>query len=137
MEDGTPNTSRIPEEPHDALRAAAVARLLGSPALGRAWLVQVGAATAGYCVVCRGFSLEFGGYDAFLDELFLLPAWRGRGIGRQVLAALPAACRDLELSALHLEVARDNQVARRLYGAAGFRARERFVLMTRYPFDGA
>ncbi|WP_392663181.1 CpaF family protein [Amaricoccus sp. B4] len=27
MEDGIPNTSRIPEEPHDALRAAAVARV--------------------------------------------------------------------------------------------------------------
>ncbi|MGE0485499.1 MAG: GNAT family N-acetyltransferase [Gammaproteobacteria bacterium] len=115
----------------DDRRAAALARLLTSPQIGRAWLIRCGAGNVGYCVVCRGFSLEFGGFDAFLDELFLLPAWRGRGLGRQVLAALPAACSGLELRALHLEVARDNDAARRLYGTAGFRARERFVLMTR------
>jgi GNAT superfamily N-acetyltransferase len=114
-----------------AVREAGVARLLATPELGRAWLVRVGRENVGYCAVCRGFSLEFGGFDAFVDELFLLPAWRGRGIGGQVLAALPEACRDLELRALHLEVARDNHAARRLYAAAGFRARERFVLMTR------
>ena len=38
--------------------------------------------------------------------------------------------RRLDIRALHLEVARDNQRARRLYASAGFAAREQYFLMS-------
>ncbi|MND01650.1 hypothetical protein D3C83_207260 [compost metagenome] len=48
-----------------------------------------------------------------------------------MLAALPALAAALEIRKLHLEVARDNAPARRLYAKAGFVAREKYVLMSR------
>jgi ribosomal protein S18 acetylase RimI-like enzyme len=48
-----------------------------------------------------------------------------------VLARVEAEAATLGIRALHLEVARSNVRAQKLYGAAGFRARERFFLMSR------
>lgn len=115
----------------DVLRQAGLRQLLAEPSLGRAWLIREGRTTVGYGAICRGFSLEFGGYDGFLDELFLIEPARGRGLGARVLAALPALAAALDIRKLHLEVARDNVPARRLYARAGFVAREKYVLMSR------
>jgi GNAT superfamily N-acetyltransferase len=111
-------------------RQAGLAMLLGDDRVGRVWRIREYDATVGYCAICRGYSLEFGGYDGFLDELYLIESARGQGIGRQVLAALPRLAAEFELRALHLEVARDNVRARRLYADAGFEAREKYVLMS-------
>jgi len=112
------------------MRLAAVSRLLEDPQLGGIWLIEVDAQLAGYIALCRGFSIEFNGFDAFVDEFFLLPAFRGRGIGKTVLAQIGTQARELDIKALHLEVAHDNQAARKLYSGAGFVARDRYLLMS-------
>ncbi len=114
----------------DGARRAALLRLLGEPSLGGVWLIRAEGMNVGYVAVCRGFSLEFGGHDGFLDELYLDAPWRGRGIGRAVLAELPPLARALGIRALHLEVARDNAPARRLYAALGFIPRDQYLLMS-------
>jgi len=111
-------------------RDSAVRRLLQEPALGGIWRIDVDAQLAGYIALCRGFSIEFNGYDAFVDEFFLLPEFRGRGVGKSVLARIGGEARKLDINALHLEVARDNQAARKLYAAAGFTARDKYLLMS-------
>ena len=111
-------------------RESALRRLLAAPEFGAVWLVQVEGSTAGYIALCRGFSIEFDGFDAFIDEFFLLPEYRGRGVGGRVLELIRDEARRLDINALHLEVARDNDAARRLYRRAGFEAREKYVLMT-------
>ncbi len=117
----------------DDERRAAVTRLLGEPHLGTIWLIKADGAVAGYIVLCIGFSIEFGGHDAFVDEFFILPQYRGRGGGRIALGLLAGAARARDVRAVHLEVARDNARARALYRAAGFEAREKYVLMTLRP----
>lgn len=117
----------------DAARQEALARLLSETALGAIWLVRADGAIAGYVAVCIGFSIEFGGHDAFVDELWLEPPFRGRGGGRAVLTMLMPELVQRDIRALHLEVARDNDRARRLYRACGFEAREKYVLMSRAP----
>lgn len=120
-----------------AEREAAARQLLDNPDFGAIWLVYCDDELAGYIALCRGFSIEFNGFDAFIDEFFLAENFRGRGVGAQVLTAIRAEARAREINALHLEVARDNQAARRLYRAAGFEAREKYVLMTaRLDDDG-
>ncbi|MEZ5924982.1 MAG: GNAT family N-acetyltransferase [Hyphomicrobiaceae bacterium] len=104
---------------------------LAEPAYGRAWLIEIDGTPAGYMVMCIGFSLEFGGRDAFVDEIYLEQAYRGRGIGRKALDHMIAEARRLGIRALHLEVDRDNALAERLYRALGFAPRDRFVLMSR------
>ena len=114
-------------------RRAALLRLLGDRDLGGIWLIYDNARLAGYIALCRGFSIEFNGFDGFIDEFYLLPEFRGQGIGRQVLSAIKDIARGLDINALHLEVARDNKRARRLYASAGFEARDKYLLMTALP----
>mgnify|MGYP002623815361 CR=1 FL=1 len=114
----------------ERVRLAALGALLASEGPGRVWLIVADGALAGYLIVCFGYSVEFGGRDAFLDEFFIVEAQRGRGIGARALALVQAETAALGVRALHLEVARDNARARRLYAAAGFEARSRYVLMS-------
>jgi len=109
---------------------AALAALIDAPALGCVWLIGRGAAVVGYLVVTFGFSLEYGGRDAFIDELFLLEAERGQGLGSLALAFTADHCRAHGVRALHLEVDRLNTGAQRLYQRRGFSDHDRY-LMTR------
>ena len=117
-----------------AERESAIAQLLGDHRLGGLWLIEVDARPAGYIALCRGFSIEINGFDAFIDEFFLLPEFRGRGVGKVALAEIKRLAAALDINALHLEVARDNQPARKLYAGAGFQARDKYLLMS-LPVD--
>jgi ribosomal protein S18 acetylase RimI-like enzyme len=114
----------------EAGRESAVGRLLADSRLGAIWTIRADGKLCGYIALCRGFSIEFNGFDAFVDEFYLLSEFRGRGIGRRVLEQIRPLARRLDINALHLEVARDNERARRLYRAAGFEAREKYLLMS-------
>ncbi len=76
------------------------------------------------------------GRDAFIDELYLIPSHRGQGIGTQAMQFAIAACRNLEVHALHLEVERHNTAAQRLYRQAGFEGHDRYLLTRRIEEDG-
>jgi GNAT superfamily N-acetyltransferase len=89
---------------------------------GRAYLIVQGGATVGYAVLGFGYSVEYGGRDAFVDDLFLLREARGQGIGRQVVRALEDEARICGVNALHVEVMRGN-AAGCFYGRLGFRDR--------------
>ena len=117
--------------PFRATRAReALLGLVRDPALGRVWLIRSGQADVGYVVLTLGYSLEFLGRDAFVDELYVLPSHRGRGLGKQAMALLGKRCRALGVHALHLEVAQRNRTAQGLYRRFGFEKRGYF-LMTR------
>jgi ribosomal protein S18 acetylase RimI-like enzyme len=116
----------------DVERAEATLReLLAQPHWGRVWLVIHDEQVIGYVAVCLGFSLELGGHDAFVDELFVLPPHRGRGHGRRVVELAALEARKLGVRALHLEVDRGNVRAQRLYDALGFGNRDRYLVMTK------
>lgn len=117
----------------DGARAAALAPLLRPDSeLGRIWLVRCGGEVVGYAALTFGYSIEFQGRDAFVDELFLADKARGQGIGSEVLGRVKVEAAALGIVALHLEVARDNRQARRLYERWGFEAREQFHMMSCY-----
>jgi len=115
----------------DAERVAAVRPLLQPGAsLGRIWLVRQLGEVVGYAALCFGYSIEFRGRDAFVDELFIVEQARGRGLGSRLLERMKVEAARLGIVALHLEVARSNNAARRFYESTGFRARERYCLMS-------
>ena len=115
----------------DAARAAAVRPLLQKgTSLGRIWLVRRHGAVVGYGAMCFGYSIEFRGRDAFVDELFIDEPARGKGVGSRVLELMKEEAATLGIVALPLEVQRSNARARRLYEKRGFRARERYFLMS-------
>ncbi len=98
---------------------------------GAAYLIGPPRAPIGYLVVTFGWSLEFGGLDGFIDEIYIRPGVRGRGIASETLQALPRALAGAGLKALHLEVARGADKTQEFYRRAGFRAREGYMLMTK------
>jgi ribosomal protein S18 acetylase RimI-like enzyme len=103
---------------------AALTTLLQDANLGRVWLILDGAAPVGYVVICFSYSLEWLGRDAFVDEFYLLPEYRGRGWGRKTMAFVEEAARSLNVRALHLEVVRENATALSVYRKLGFKDRE-------------
>lgn len=110
---------------------SALRELLSNKALGRIWVIRQDSVPIGYVVLTFGYSLEFGGRDAFLDELYIQESFRGQGIGAKALALVEAAARSTGIRALHLEVERENRRAQRFYLSRGFDDREHFRLMSK------
>ena len=75
---------------------------------------------AGYAILVWFWSNEYGGNKLVVDEIYVLPEYRGKGISTaffQFLTAHFAA----SAVALELEVTPGNAAARRLYERLGFR----------------
>ncbi len=117
-------------EMSDEARARALQPLLDDPTLESILLIRSAGDLVGYLALCFGYSIEFGGRDAFIDEFFVIESARGQGIGRAALRAAQNHARQLGILALHLEVAHDNTRARGLYESCNFTVRERFHLMS-------
>lgn len=115
----------------DGVARDAITRLLTEPALGRVWVVRDGARLAGYAALTFGFSLEYGGRDAFIDEIFVASDLRGRGLAHQALALMEEACRAEGVRAMHLEVERTNAPAREAYRRAGLEEHARLLMTKR------
>lgn len=115
----------------DASARKILVTLLGSPSLGRVWLVEAAGSAVGYLVLTFGFSFEYGGRDAFVDEFFIEPGSRGRGLGRDALSFALREAERLGVHAVHLEVERSNTSAHGLYHALGFAGNDRQLLTRR------
>jgi ribosomal protein S18 acetylase RimI-like enzyme len=102
--------------------------LVADPALGRVWLLRVGGEVVGYAAVTVCYSLEFAGRYALVDELYVREGWRGRGIGARALELAAAACRELGVAAVRLEVDTWNTRAMALYRRLGFELQERYMM---------
>lgn len=98
---------------------AGLTKLLSDQAAGRVWLIHIETEAMGYLVLTLGYRLAYGRY-AFIDEIYVRPEYRSRGIGRQAIAFAEKMCRELGVKALHLEVERENTKARTLYASIGF-----------------
>jgi ribosomal protein S18 acetylase RimI-like enzyme len=106
-------------------------KFLGSPDLGQAWVFFEGEMPVGYIVLTFGYSFEFHGRDAFIDELYIEPQYRRRGIGRRAMQFVEERARELGVNAIHLEVDDGNDPAASLYRLAGYEDHSRF-LMTKW-----
>jgi ribosomal protein S18 acetylase RimI-like enzyme len=116
--------------PFDPARAnAALQGLLEDERLGEVWLACDGSGRAlGYVVICLGWSLEYQGRDAFIDEVFVEPAARGKGLGRALVDHAIERCRALGVQALHLEVERTKAKTQDLYRSLGFADNDRRLM---------
>jgi ribosomal protein S18 acetylase RimI-like enzyme len=111
--------------------ASAWAQFFSSVEFGRAWLFYAGDELAGYVILTLGYSFEYRGRDAFVDELYVEGRFRGRGLGRQVMEFVEARARERGVNAVHLEVDRGNEAALALYRRSGYANHGRY-LMTKW-----
>lgn len=115
-----------PEHQHNAV----LPLLEGSPH-GAIWLIGPRRAPVGYVVVSFGWSIEYGGMDAIVDELFVRSAVRKRGMGSDALNGLAKALKDGGIKALHLETDQGNETLKRFYQRCKFETREGYAYMSR------
>ena len=114
----------------DARLRAALRPLLVDDAHGVVWLVgNCKTDDAGYAIVTWGYSLESGGRDVLLDEVYVRD--QGRGVGSAVLEEVLAECRHRGLRRMFLETEVPNERARRFYTRHGFAADDS-IWMSRY-----
>src|SRR5713226_7776090 len=70
------------------LTADGLSLLLKDPTLGRAWLILNRRRAVGYLLLTFGFDLEFGGRQATITDFYIQAPYRGKGVGRKVLAQI-------------------------------------------------
>ncbi len=106
-----------PVDPEILERSFRAAADPGEPLL-RGVLILEDNAPAGYLYLTQCYAAEVGGRCVVLEEVYLKPEFRGRGLGTQVMAWLrreyPKARR------FRLEVTQENAGAVRLYQKAGY-----------------
>ncbi len=96
--------------------------LLASDAHGVVHLVEEEGWALGYAVVTWGYSLESGGRDALIDEIYIRD--RGSGVGTSLLAAILDDLKARGIPRLVLETEKANEAARRFYERHGFVAED-------------
>ncbi|HEU4536646.1 MAG TPA: GNAT family N-acetyltransferase [Polyangiaceae bacterium] len=98
----------------------ALAGLVDSPGRGAVLLARVEAQPVGLAALTYTWSLERGGLVAWLDELYVVPARRGAGLGRALLDRAVTHALAQGCLALELEVDHGHARAERLYQRSGF-----------------
>lgn len=112
----------------DEAARRALRLVLNNSIYGVVYIINSDEKVIGYVALTFGFSLEFHGRDALVDELYVREAYRGRGIGRAALSFVEDVCLREDIRAVHLEVDRVNTIAQGLYGKAGYKNHDRFLL---------
>ena len=114
---------------------AALAALAAGEPFGRGWVTLLDGHPVGYVVLSWGFSIEAGGREACLDEFYLVPEVRGRGLGGRVLVLVEAEARAFGVRRIFLEVERHNRVIG-LYRRAGYADHDRVLMSKRLSHEG-
>jgi GNAT superfamily N-acetyltransferase len=100
----------------------ALVPLLASDQHGVVHLVEEEGWALGYAVVTWGYSLESGGRDALIDEIYIRD--RGSGVGTSLLGAILEDLKARGVLRLTLETENANEAARRFYARHGFVAED-------------
>jgi len=100
-----------------------IGHLMNSPQEGRIVLFRESGTVVGYALLIPYWSNEFGGRIVFVDEIYVRPEDRNRGIATAFFETLRNQ-RPFGAVALALEVSPENGKARRLYETLGFEGRE-------------
>lgn len=104
-------------------------RLLADSALGNGWIARAGHDAAGYLLAVYVFSLEHLGLTAEIDEFFVLPSYRGRDIGSELLKVAEDEFVRRKCTNVSLQLGRENDRARAFYREHGYGERAGFELL--------
>lgn len=107
---------------------AAVTGLLEDPARGAMFVAREAKRIVGVASLAFTWTLEHGGRVVWLEELYVVPAMRGKGVGTALLVAALAWARESGCRAVDLEVDAEHARAESLYRRHAFEAlpRRRF-----------
>lgn len=109
----------IDRHPYDESRVTrALGPLLTNDEFGQVWVVETDERLLGYAVVTWSYSLESGGRDCILDEIYV--SSRSAGLGTTLLAAAMHGASLCGATAAFLETEAHNDRVRSFYARNGF-----------------
>jgi ribosomal protein S18 acetylase RimI-like enzyme len=94
--------------------------LLDDSRLGQVWMIEQDGHPAGFVVLTVGFSMDYGGLRGFIDDFYVAPPYRRRGLGHAALEEVKRACRRRGVRALVVETGPQNDAAISAYRSVGF-----------------
>lgn len=106
--------------------------LMGNKQLGRLYIFMEDLNYVGYIVLTFGFSFEYNGRDAVIDELYIKEKFRNKGIGKKAIEFIHDQAKTLRINAIHLEVEPHNP-AQGLYKKLGFKINDRIMMTKTIP----
>jgi len=107
---------------------ASILEVAGGVALAPAYFIVENGEKIGFFVLSLGYSPEHGGTDGFIDDIFILPPHRSRGLGRKALNLAIEESRRHGIRVLLLEVEAENHRAYHLYTSIGVTDTKRRLL---------
>jgi GNAT superfamily N-acetyltransferase len=93
--------------------------LFGSRPIAYAVIAYAGREPAGFALYFFSFSTFLGRPGLYLEDLFVRPAWRGRGLGRRLMAHLAKVAVERRCGRMEWSVLNWNEMALRVYRAVG------------------
>jgi GNAT superfamily N-acetyltransferase len=95
------------------------AHLFGPNAVADALVAYLGSQPAGFALYFFNFSTFLAKPGLYLEDLFVKPAWRNRGVGRALLAELARIAIDRGCGRMEWAVLNWNELALRVYRGIG------------------
>ena len=98
---------------------AAFDEMMRSDVYMEGFILYCGEEPAGYANIAKTFSCEGGGLTVWIEEIFVLPDHRSKGLGSELFGFLENRFGN-SLARMRLELTDSNADAGRLYGRLGF-----------------
>jgi GNAT superfamily N-acetyltransferase len=98
--------------------------------LGAIWTVGPARAPLGYVLITFGWSLTQGGMVGWVEDIYVRPSVRKRGIGTGVLHAVSLSLREAGVKALHTIAPAENADVQRFCTRVGFQQDADSPIMT-------
>lgn len=117
----------------DAARAYLRERLEGNEAV--IFLALQGDEAIGFTLLYPGFSSLSLARNHLLNDLFVAPGWRKKGIGAGLIQAAIAHAREVGAKSLSLSTARTNTTAQSLYESLGWQRDDHYLYYDFHVLD--
>ena len=102
-----------------SLAGRAFAAILADERLGYVWLMDAEGRDVGYVVLTLKFGMEYGGLMACIDDLFVVPESRNKGLSTAALIQVRDFCKQIGIRAITVEVGHSNGPAQAVYRHLG------------------
>jgi GNAT superfamily N-acetyltransferase len=108
-------------------QSRAIAMIIGNPELGRIFVCEIEGVVQGMVMLLFTVSTFLGKKVALLEDMVVAPAWRGKGVGTQLINYALDFARREGFGRITLLTDRDNDAAQQFYQAQGFSKSEMVV----------
>lgn len=102
----------------DAVLERDVEDCLGEMPFVEGFVFEDGGALAGYAMISKGYTTEYGGLCIWLEDLYLKPGYRRQGLGSKLLGYLEEQYHGAVR--FKLEVEQENEAAIKAYQRSGY-----------------